>query len=198
MNKRYFHRWKVKINDSKTEAILFTKRRPLISDHIFCGDLKIEWLDKVKYLGVVLDRGLTFSEHVNYITRKAIVNLIRFYPIFKNRHLDHKCKATLYQSLVRSAILYACPVWSMTCKSNIDKIQRIQNKFLRIIGSFRQYTLISLMHENLNVEYIPQCIQKYTDRYFSRLSAHPSVLVRDIAYDNSVKYRHKRIMHNCT
>lgn len=195
VNKRYFHKWKIKINDSKTEAILFTKRRPLISDYVYCGDLKIEWLDKVKYLGVVLDHGLTFGDHVNYITQKAVANLIKFYPFFKNRHFDYKCKVTLYQSLVRSAMLYACPVWSMTCKSNIDKIQRIQNKFLRIIGSFRQYTLISLMHDKLNVEYISKCIHNYAAKYFARINAHPNLLVRNISYDKNIKFKHKRIMH---
>lgn len=28
-NKRFFHKWKIKLNEKKTEAILFTKRRPI-------------------------------------------------------------------------------------------------------------------------------------------------------------------------
>lgn len=195
VNIRYFHKWKIKINENKTEAILFTKRRPKILDNIFYGDLKIIWLDKVKYLGVMLDHRLTFNEHINYLCHKAIVNLIRLYAIFKNRHFDKRSRVILYHTLVRSAMLYACPVWSMSCKTSIEKLQRVQNKFLRIIGDYRTYTLISCMHENLNVEYIAKCIQNCATKYFAKIDSHPNELIRNIEYDTNLRYKHKRIMH---
>ena len=33
-NKKFFEKWKIKINTGKTEAIVFTKRRPILSDSI--------------------------------------------------------------------------------------------------------------------------------------------------------------------
>lgn len=194
-NKRYFNKWKTKINDGKTEAIIFTKRRPVISDNVFCGDVKINWSTKIKYLGITLDHKLNFGDHVRSIVQKSINNLIKLYPLFKNKYLSQNSKLTFYKAFIRSAMLYACPVWSSTCRSNIDKLQVVQNTFLRIIGNHRKFTLISLMHEISNIEYISDCIHKYTANYFNKISSHPNVLVRNILYDTNVRYKHKRIMH---
>lgn len=68
--------------------------------------------------------------------------------------LAKKNKILLYKALIRLTLVYACSVWSMITCSNFNKLQTVQNKFLRIIGNYREFTLISLMHKKLNVEYI--------------------------------------------
>ena len=87
VHKRFFHRWKIKINSKKTELILFTKRRPVLEDRINFDGVELKWQNSVKYLGVMLDNKLIFNKHINYIVTKTIANLIKFYPIFKNKHL---------------------------------------------------------------------------------------------------------------
>jgi len=67
----YFKKWKIKINQEKTEAIIFTKRRqplplPLKSEQ---GD-KITWKESVKYLGVHLDSKLKFNKHITELRSK--------------------------------------------------------------------------------------------------------------------------------
>lgn len=98
LNKKYFHKWKIKLNENKTEAILFTKRRPIVEQNIYSDELKIEWSEKVKYLGVVLDTKLTFANHIKHIIQKAISNLIKFYSIFKNSHISIHSKKIFYKN----------------------------------------------------------------------------------------------------
>lgn len=195
VHKRYFSKWKIKMNKDKTEAILFTKRRPLLNSQVCCDNLKLKWLEKVKYLGGILDKKLIFSDHINYISSRAIASLIKLYPVFKNKYLSKKSKVILYKSQIRAAMLYACPVWSMTSQTNINKLQIVQNKFLRIIGQYRRFSLISQMHKDLKVEYIKDYIHKLTVNYFNRIKSHPNALVRNILYDTKEKYKHKRVMH---
>ena len=83
----------------------------------------------------------------------------------------------------------------MTCQSNLNKLKITQNKFLRIIGNFRKFTLINQMRESLNVEFVAEHILKLTKNYFNRIERHPSSLVKDIIYDKNKQYKHKRIMH---
>lgn len=196
-NKRFFDRWKIKINPGKTEVILFTKRRPSIPISICLENVQLNWSKKVKYLGVMLDSKLNFGDHVNFVSQKAISNLIKFYPIFKNKYLSIHSKLIFYKSLIRTGLLYACPVWSLTSDSNLKKIQIIQNKFLRIIGNYRRFTQIETMHRELKIEPIKDYMKTIVKNYFERVNSHRNKLVRNIIYDTKVKYKHKRIMYFC-
>ena len=156
----------------------------------------MNWLDKVKYLGVILDRKLNFGHHINYVISKSIATLIKLYPVFKNKYLPQKSKLILYKSLIRTAMLYACPVWSLISQTNVNKLQVVQNKFLRIIGDYRRFSLISQIHKDLNIDYVKDSILRQSVNYFDRIKTHPNILVKNIIYDINLKYKHERIMHS--
>ena len=60
------------VNPDKTEMVLFTRKRTLpgLIPIVFFGK-ELERTNKVKYLGVVLDSKLTWSEHVDQKCKKA-------------------------------------------------------------------------------------------------------------------------------
>jgi hypothetical protein len=70
----YFKRWKIKVNSSKTQAIYFTRcwsPLRLSGFAIVLNDQKIPWDPEVKYLGVALDKRLTFASHTAKLIEKA-------------------------------------------------------------------------------------------------------------------------------
>ena len=193
-NRKYFNKWKIKLNDDKTEAIIFTRRRPEIINNLCIESHKIIWQDEVKYLGLTLDSKLTFASHIEHLSQRAVAKLIALYPLI-NRHssVSKENKLLIYKSLIRPGLTYACPIWSMASKTHYDKLQIAQNKFLRLIGNFRKYTQISEMHRKLDVEYIHSFIKKVSTNYYNLIDEHANPLVRNIKYVNK-KYKHKRIM----
>lgn len=194
-NRKYFFKWKLKLNEAKTEAIIFTKRRPEINVNIEIDKNKLAWSRNVKYLGVVLDRRLNFSDHVNSIVQKSISKLITLYPILnRNSYVNVESKLLLYKAIVRPNITYACPVWSYISRSTFDRLQILQNKFLRLIGKFRAFTPVSQMHKDLGIEYIYEYIKRTSINYFIRLDKHSNTLMSEIKYENA-KYTHKRILN---
>ena len=56
----------------KTEALLVTCRGSVQYPKIVFGEHEIEWKKSIKYLGVQLDRRLSFAEHLQIATAKAI------------------------------------------------------------------------------------------------------------------------------
>ena len=67
-------KWRIKINPSKSESILFHRKRiniEKITPPEFDGIL-IPWQKHVKYLGVILDQKLTFTKHTTQARNKAI------------------------------------------------------------------------------------------------------------------------------
>ena len=62
----------LKMATEKTEALLVTDRRSFQYPRIVLGEHEIEWKKSTKYLGVQLDRRLSFGEHLQIATAKAI------------------------------------------------------------------------------------------------------------------------------
>lgn len=87
---KFYDKWKIKLNSIKTEAIIFTKRRPCIASKLLINDTHINWSDNVKYLGLYLDKKLTFTKHVNDTIKKSIGSLIKFYPILNRNSKQNK------------------------------------------------------------------------------------------------------------
>ena len=70
---RWCERVNLSVNPDKTQCVLFTKCRKLgiPEGPLFYGKA-LEITDKVKYLGVILDRKLTWKEHVEYACKKFL------------------------------------------------------------------------------------------------------------------------------
>ena len=63
---QYYQTWGLVTNPEKTDATLFTTRntgRPTIK----INNHNIEYKDKLKYLGVTLDRKLSYNSHITHI-----------------------------------------------------------------------------------------------------------------------------------
>lgn len=75
------------MNVDKTQLIFFTKRRTKeIPKRPFkAGSMTIRWSDSVKYLGLTLDKRLTYRPHVENIINKTnnVVKLL--YPLIARR-----------------------------------------------------------------------------------------------------------------
>ena len=85
----------------------------------------------VKALGVNIDTRLTFTEHVSSCCTKAARQLNAFSRISKN--LDLKCRKLIFQSFVLSNFTYCPLVWHFCGKQNNGKIEKIQERALRIL-----------------------------------------------------------------
>ena len=69
---------KIKINDSKTEFIIF--RSPLLKQNlsdlsVSVGDMQVSPSSKVRDLGVVFDKYLTFYDHISGICKSTHFHL---------------------------------------------------------------------------------------------------------------------------
>lgn len=193
---KYYDKWKIKLNTSKTEAIIFTKRRPCITNKLLINGTHINWSDNVKYLGLHLDKKLTFTKHVNHVIQKSIGSLIKFYPILNRKSkLSSSNKLNIYKVFIRPALLYACPAWNFICNSNYNKLQVAQNRFLRLAGNYPRYTYVHDIHVSLNIETIREFVNRITLKYFRKAASHQNELLRNVIYEKA-NYKHKRVMHS--
>jgi len=79
-----------------------------------------------------------------------------------------------------------------TANSNIEIIQRFQNKYLRIIVNAPWYVTNDTLHHDLNVPYVRDEIKKLSQRYADRLEEHSNTLAIDLVSDAETSRRLKR------
>jgi hypothetical protein len=200
---RYFTKWKLRVNTNKTEAILFTKRRPAAPPPLQFEQSVIPWSPHIRYLGLVLDPKLLFTRHLSSVIQKATGTFLALFPLLaRDSTLSIPNKLTLFKLLIRSALTYAAPVWSNTSSSNYRQLQILQSKCLRVIGNYSRRTPITHLHTALNLEPIRDFIFRLTEKFFLNCPTHPNPLVREIGnysvadlHRQYKKYIHKRTKH---
>jgi hypothetical protein len=107
----------------------------------------IPFVNSVKYLGVLFDKGMTWRLYIQMIEAKAFRTFIQICSLFKSERLSANIKLTLHNVLIRSVMTYACPAWEFAAECHLLKLQRLQNKVLRTIGNFQKSTSVSYMHK---------------------------------------------------
>ena len=117
----------------KTECILFGSKRRLAKVSgfdIHLGDVSINRVTSVKYLGVTLDQFLDFSVHVDEIIKKASSKLSFLY---RNRpYLDYFSRRLLCQSLIFSSLEYCASSWYSSLLVGLrDTLNVFQRKCVR-------------------------------------------------------------------
>ncbi|XP_037049545.1 uncharacterized protein LOC119083844 [Bradysia coprophila] len=103
----------------------------MIYDYVVSGDV-LERVSLKKDLGVTFDEKLNFNEHIDRVTRKAY-QMLGF--IFRSCKRFRKPESiiTLYKAYVRSQVEYCTVVWSPIYQNSIEKIERVQRKFTRML-----------------------------------------------------------------
>ena len=102
-----------------------------------------------KYLGVFIDKGLTWSKHIDYIASKANQALA-----FLQRNLiscPTQVKINCYKSFVCPIMDYCSTVWSPYTLCNINKIEAIQRRAARfVLNDYYQYSSVTDMLNRLS------------------------------------------------
>lgn len=177
-------KWKIKINDSKTNAAFFTKRTAqkwLPSEEITIRNSRIAWSNSIKYLGVTLDKTLTFKTQTDLIADKALKLLGMLYPLLSRKsRLNTANKILIYRAIIQSVLLGACPVWGNCANLHINKLQVIQNKCLKIVTNLPKHHSTYDLHRRAALFQISQQISKINLNFRSKLLRSDNPLIRNL------------------
>ena len=166
-------KWRMQLNPNKSQFKIFTLRRTQDLPILKLYGSEIAWLPSdraVKYLGVYLDRRLTWRTHINKKLNEAYARLMKLYPII-NRKSSLKTDYTLllYKSILRPLLLYACPIWGNAPNTIIQCLQIFQNKVLRISVNAPWFIRNTQLHKELGIQNIQDYIRNLATNFFGKL-----------------------------
>lgn len=126
-----------------------------------CNCIKIKRTKTIKYLGIIVDQNLKWSEHAIYLTSKIRKIMYKFFQL--REILDRELILLLYRSLVESILRYGIVVWGGLYDANLKILSTCQNSILKILSSKpRRYPTLKLYEElnilNIRNLYILSCL----------------------------------------
>ena len=92
--------------------------------------------NQVKNLGVILDAEMSMRPRVNQIVKSAYYHLRAISRI--QRHLDHKTRVSIVQTLVISRLDYANSILAGLPQTLLRKLQLVQNNAARLVSRTRR------------------------------------------------------------
>lgn len=188
--------WRIKINVDKTEAIMFTLRRKPSYDKykVKIFNKPIKWSEDVKYLGVILDKRLTFSKHTHTQINKFRAARKILYPLIaRNSTLSLENKLLIYTSLLRPILTYGCQVWSYIATTHINNLSKSQNAVIRQIVDAQDYIKNVSIYNEISVPEFINFIAKLTSKFHDTLPNCNNETLNEIPmYDETLPGNRKR------
>lgn len=112
----YFKKWRIKMNDSKTQAIIFPfnrKHRRIPTIPLHNNQHIIELATSVTYLGITFDKMMTFQIHTQNAINKTNKCFRALYSLLAHKsHLSIENGKLIFTSVLRPILSYGSPVWS--------------------------------------------------------------------------------------
>jgi len=106
----------LELTEEKTEAILMSGRRQLRDIAFRVNGIHNAPRDKVKYLGVWLDRNGTFLPHIEEAKKKALIAGAQLGRVMANVGGPRSSKRKCLASVLSSIALYAASLWAEALK----------------------------------------------------------------------------------
>lgn len=185
-------KWRIKLNESKSIHIDFTNKRNSYSP-VYINNKAIPYENTAKYLGMTLDVKLRWKAHVKKKRDELDLRYRKMYWLL-GRHsaLSVHNKILLYKQVLMPIWTYGIQLWGCTKQSNIQMIQRFQNKVLRCIVNAPWYIRNDNLHRDLAMEPVSQIIKKYAEAHEHRLHHHVNVEAIQLLDTTDIERRLKR------
>jgi len=185
-------KWHLKVNVDKSVSITFTLRKdncPIL----FLDGRPIPQADVVKYLGLYIDKKLTWNPHTRL---KRLTFKQRFHQLYRligrTSPLTTQNKLTIYKALLRPIWTYGLELWGSTKPSNSHRIQSIQSKVLRCIVNAPYYVTNLTLHTDLKIPFVLDLARSRYHSFNAKLPSHPNPLASSLASQNIPVRRLKR------
>lgn len=125
----------LKLNVSKTEVMFIHGNVPSLRkftlNYLLLGGLKVDIVKSSRCLGVLIDAGLTFVDHISNVIRTCHLQLRNLYAI--RRYLNCESLSILVHSMVVTHIDYCNCILLMIPRFQLQRLQKVLNRCARLI-----------------------------------------------------------------
>ena len=171
-------KWRIKLNPVKTKVIIFSRsilaRKTELSLELYGETLKI--YPQVKFLGITFDSQLNFKKHFedsldHFNTRYHRLRLL----VNKKWGPSPATLIQIYKQYIRPIFEYSSVSAISASDYIISKIQRLQNKFIRLALHLPKYICSKLLHDLTGLAYVKGRLLSCATKSLDRIAQNPLV-----------------------
>ena len=161
----WFRKNKLTLSVEKTFTMFVGSRKRLQSISVFpqltIHDKVLENKESAKYLGIIIDRHLSWNDQISDICQRLRPKIGIFGRL---RHfLPFNALINVYKAIIQSTIDYGLSIWGSTNQSNTDMVQKLQNRCIRLLTGCFDYDVRSQeILANLNLMNVKQRLKYFT------------------------------------
>ena len=153
---------RLSINVNKTNYILFQTPKSQASKVVSNLQLRlrnnvVEKVSSARFLGVIIKENLSWKNHIDMIKNKMRAGLGAVMRI--RSFLSPKAMLSLYHSLLLSHVRYCIANWWFGNESKVQEIQRICNKFIRLVFNLKRHDSVKIIMKQNGLLSIKQIYQ---------------------------------------
>ena len=125
-------KWNIKFNPKKCDQLIISnKKSSVFPDLVFEGSI-LPASEDIRLLGITIDSGLTWSQHIASQSKKAaqmLGCLARARHLIPPHHMT-----TLYKAKIRPLLEYCSTVWGSACDTHLNLLDQVEKRAARIVG----------------------------------------------------------------
>jgi hypothetical protein len=186
------NKWKITVNQIKSSLMTFTMRN-VTWPTARMDNVSLPQVNKMKYLGMHLDRRLTWTNHITTKIKQLNLKFCKTYWLLERRsQLTIYNKLLLYKAILKPIWTYGAEQWGTASNSNIEIQQRFQSKILRTALNVPRHISNTMIHNDLQMNTVKEVISERTRKYLDKLKAHQNPLAVNLLDNSGDIYRLKR------
>jgi hypothetical protein len=168
----WLNTWCMKAKETKSVHVTFTTRRATCPP-VHMNGVQIPQEDHVKYLGLHLDRRLTWHPHIFAKRKQLGLSLTKMYWLLGRKSKPSiSNKLLVYRAILKPIWTHGIQLWDTTSNSNIKILELFQSKVLRLTVNAPWYVPNSVIHKDLRMPSVAEEIGRFSSLYAVRLRAH--------------------------
>ena len=128
---RWCNDWKMFLNIEKCAIMRMSRQKSAVRPRYYLNGLEVKVVQEFKYLGVHIGNTCSWQTQIKHVVGKGN-KMLRF--IKRNfRGCPQAVKETVYASLVRPLLEYACCVWDPSGEGLKHEIEMVQRRAARCV-----------------------------------------------------------------
>ena len=201
MIEKWLVKWRLMMSPSKCSYIIFSadksnKESSKIELKLF--QTTIPMCDNPTFLGIRFDKHLSFKNQLSYLNQ-ACLKRLTIIKVLSNKSwgISSKTLTQVYNSLIRSLLEYSSIIYPRFSTTNLDVLERVQFKCLKIIHKKSKYDSNCLIRSLPDYLSLKDRFDNLNFNYIKKSLEHKNELMVDL-FDEYIRYSVSRELGSIT